>query len=112
MPTYDYVCDLCDHALEIYQSFKEKPKKKCPHCGKLALRRVISGGIGLVFKGSGFYVTDSRSTSASTKSASSNDATPSTKTADQKKSDSTPKKKDQSSGGTSSNTEAKPAKAA
>lgn len=60
MPTYDYVCDACNHAFEIFQSFSEAPKKKCPDCGKRTLRRVISGGVGLVFKGSGFYVNDSR----------------------------------------------------
>lgn len=67
MPTYDYVCDACNHAFEIFQSFSEAPKKKCPDCGKRALRRVISGGVGLVFKGSGFYVNDSRSVAGSAK---------------------------------------------
>ena len=66
MPTYDYVCDSCEHSLEVFQSFKEAPKKKCPQCGTLSLRRVISGGIGLVFKGSGFYITDNRGSTTAT----------------------------------------------
>ncbi len=82
MPTYDYVCDSCEHALELFQSFKEAPKKKCPQCGKLALRRVISGGVGLVFKGSGFYVTDNRGASASATSTSNASTTTAAKTSE------------------------------
>ena len=61
MPTYDYKCNKCDSSFEIVQSFHESPKKKCPNCKKNSIHRVISGGVGLVFKGSGFYVTDSKS---------------------------------------------------
>lgn len=63
MPTYDYVCDACDHALEIFQSMSESPKRKCPKCGKLKLKRQIGMGAGILFKGSGFYETDYRSDS-------------------------------------------------
>lgn len=59
MPTYDYECDSCGTIIEIVQSFQDSPQKKCPECGKLKMRRLISGGAGLMFKGSGFYVTDS-----------------------------------------------------
>ena len=63
MPTYDYVCEACSHELEIFQSIKESPKRKCPECGKLKLRRLIGGGGAILFKGSGFYQTDYRSQS-------------------------------------------------
>jgi len=63
MPTYDYRCDECGHELELFQSFSESPKKKCPACGRLKLKRVIGTGAGIIFKGSGFYETDYRSDS-------------------------------------------------
>ena len=63
MPTYDYVCDACGHALEIFQSMSASPKRKCPKCGKLKLKRQIGMGAGILFKGSGFYETDYRSDS-------------------------------------------------
>jgi len=56
MPTYEYRCPE-GHAFELFQKMSEKPRAKCPVCGKLATRQ-ISGGAGLVFKGSGFYITD------------------------------------------------------
>ena len=61
MPTYDYQCRNCGHELEIFQSIKEAPKKKCPKCGKLTLKRLLGTGAGVIFKGSGFYQTDYRS---------------------------------------------------
>ena len=63
MPTYDYVCDACEHQFELFQSIKEDPKKQCPSCGKKKLRRLIGPGAAIVFKGSGFYTTDYRSES-------------------------------------------------
>ena len=56
MPTYEYIC-TSGHAFEAFQKISERPKTKCPTCGKPAKRK-ISGGAGLVFKGSGFYITD------------------------------------------------------
>ena len=56
MPTYEYECPE-GHALEKVQKMTEKPRAKCPVCGKPATRK-ISGGAALVFKGSGFYITD------------------------------------------------------
>lgn len=56
MPTYQYIC-TAGHAFEAFQKMSERPKTKCPQCGKPATRK-ISGGAGLVFKGSGFYITD------------------------------------------------------
>jgi putative FmdB family regulatory protein len=63
MPTYDYLCDACNHEFELFQSIKAEPEKKCPVCGKKKLRRLIGPGAALVFKGSGFYKTDYRSES-------------------------------------------------
>jgi len=63
MPTYDYVCDACDHEFELFQSITAETKRKCPACGRLKLRRLIGPGAAIVFKGSGFYKTDYRSES-------------------------------------------------
>jgi putative FmdB family regulatory protein len=63
MPTYDYQCDACNHAFELFQGINEPKKKKCPNCGKQKLRRLIGTGAAIVFKGSGFYQTDYRSDS-------------------------------------------------
>jgi len=63
MPTYDYRCDACGHTFEEFQSFSDKPLKKCPACGKAKLRRLIGTGAAVIFKGSGFYQTDYRSES-------------------------------------------------
>ena len=57
MPTYDYQCTSCDHVFEMFQSMSDDPIKECPVCGK-KVRRLISGGTGLIFKGSGYYLTD------------------------------------------------------
>jgi putative FmdB family regulatory protein len=56
MPTYEYQCPE-GHAFDKFQKMTDKPRAKCPVCGKTAMRK-ISGGAGLVFKGSGFYITD------------------------------------------------------
>lgn len=61
MPTYDYRCKACGHALELFQSITEGPKRKCPACGRNQLERLIGAGAGILFKGSGFYQTDYRS---------------------------------------------------
>jgi len=74
MPTYDYECKSCGYNFEVFQSFMDSPVKKCPECGK-AVRRLIGGGAGVIFKGSGFYVTDSRkSSSAKSTSTKSSDS--------------------------------------
>jgi putative FmdB family regulatory protein len=68
MPTYEYICDKCDCAFEKVQSMKDSaltvcPKELCPRktWGRGRVRRAISAGAGLIFKGSGFYITDYRS---------------------------------------------------
>ena len=58
MPTYDYICNDCNKMHEYFQSMSDDPLTKCPECKKNSLRRVISGGTGLIFKGSGYYLTD------------------------------------------------------
>ncbi|AMV17951.1 FmdB family zinc ribbon protein [Planctomyces sp. SH-PL14] len=63
MPTYDYRCKKCDHVWEEFQSIKAPPSKKCPACRKQSAERQISAGAGILFKGSGFYLTDYRSDS-------------------------------------------------
>ncbi|MFP4211253.1 MAG: FmdB family zinc ribbon protein [Alkalispirochaeta sp.] len=60
MPTYDYQCDACGHQFEAFQSMKDDALRVCPSCNESALRRLISGGTGVIFKGSGFYVNDSK----------------------------------------------------
>lgn len=58
MPTYSYHCDTCGHDFDAVQRFADEPLKECPQCGA-AIRRVIQP-VGVVFKGSGWYITDSR----------------------------------------------------
>jgi putative FmdB family regulatory protein len=68
MPTYEYACKDCGSHLEVVQSFSDDPLTECPHCSG-PLRKVF-GSIGITFKGSGFYKTDSRSGSSSSRSSS------------------------------------------
>jgi putative FmdB family regulatory protein len=63
MPTYQYQCSACKHAFEELQSMKDDPLTKCPKCKKKKLNRLLGTGAGLLFKGSGFYITDYRSES-------------------------------------------------
>ena len=65
MPTYEYVCKNCGETLEVFQSFADKPLKKHKQCGGGELKKVFHAR-GIVFKGGGFYATDSK-TSSSTK---------------------------------------------
>ena len=62
MPTYEYECKRCGVRFERFQSMSEEPIKVCPECGG-EVRRLISAGGGVIFKGSGFYATDYRSES-------------------------------------------------
>ena len=56
MPTYDYICKKCGK-FEVFQKMSDKPIKKCPKC-KGKVKRLISSGSGIIFKGKGFYCTD------------------------------------------------------
>jgi putative FmdB family regulatory protein len=66
MPIYDYRCDHCGHSFSAVQSFSEQPLEKCPHCGKRPRRLFTAPAI--VFKGSGWYKTDSRRASEKSES--------------------------------------------
>ncbi|UYP19833.1 FmdB family transcriptional regulator [Rhodococcus sp. Z13] len=69
MPTYSYACTACDNKFDIVQSFSDDSLTECPQCqGKL---RKLFNSVGIVFKGSGFYRTDSRNGSTASESASS-----------------------------------------
>lgn len=60
MPTYEYACTKCGHHFDKFQSMRDEPLKKCPKCHRAALKRLVGGGAGLIFKGTGFYITDYR----------------------------------------------------
>ncbi len=60
MPTYDYRCRKCGHSFELFHGIKDDAPKRCPKCRGRA-QRVPAGGAGVLFKGTGFYVTDYRS---------------------------------------------------
>lgn len=62
MPTYEYKCNKCEEVFEVFQRITENPLRACSVCGG-ELKRLISGGAGIIFKGSGFYVTDYKNTS-------------------------------------------------
>jgi putative FmdB family regulatory protein len=62
VPTYQYHCTDCGHDFEEFQAITDKPLDRCPRCGGKP-QRVITGGAGFLFKGSGFYITDHRSES-------------------------------------------------
>ena len=74
MPTYDYVCDGCGYEFEAFEPITSQPQKDCPECKVPKLRRKIGPGAAILFKGSGFYATDSRAKPAEKKPAASPDA--------------------------------------
>ena len=59
MPTYEYECQKCGNKYDLFQSITEKPRRTCPKC-KGRVKRLVGTGAGLLFKGSGFYITDYR----------------------------------------------------
>jgi len=69
MPTYDYKCKKCGNIFEVFQKITDDPVKTCPECGG-EVYRLISGGVGIIFKGNGFYVTDNKTNRYSEKSKS------------------------------------------
>lgn len=64
MPTYEYACQKCGHEFEHFQSMSDAVLKKCPKCKKAGLKRLVGGGAGLIFKGTGFYITDYKNKSS------------------------------------------------
>ena len=69
MPTYVYQCTACDYTFEKFQSFHDKPLHLCPECKKKSLKKIIHA-TGIIFKGPGFYKTDSRKKTSSVQSSS------------------------------------------
>jgi len=63
MPNYDYECAHCKKTFEIFQNISAERLTNCPECGKSGFKRLIGSGAGIIFKGSGFYCTDYRSSS-------------------------------------------------
>ena len=92
MPTYEYACRECGRHLEVVQSFTDEPLTVCPSCDG-PLRKVF-GSIGIAFKGSGFYKTDSRGSSSASSSSASSEGSKGTET----------KSSDSSTGGSTSST--------
>ena len=97
MPTYEYVCEKCGHQFEQIQPISAKPLEICPETactqkrwGKGKVKRAISGGAGLLFKGSGFYITDYRSDKY--KEAAKKDTAPAASTSSDSKSSKTESK--------------------
>jgi len=101
MPTYEYQCEKCHKIFEMYQSMKDDPVRTCPkeHCqrktwGKGKVKRLMGTGAGLIFKGSGFYITDYRSegykAAAKSESKAGETKAGETKTTETKKADSKP----------------------
>ncbi|MBN9758851.1 MULTISPECIES: FmdB family zinc ribbon protein [unclassified Pseudonocardia] len=105
MPTYQYACTACDHRFEAVQSFSDDALSTCPNCGG-KLRKVFSS-VGIVFKGSGFYRTDSRSGSVSSGSSSEStksDSSSSSSSSDSSSSGSSGSSSSSDSAGSSSST--------
>jgi putative FmdB family regulatory protein len=101
MPTYEYVCEKCQHQFDLFQSIKDQPLTVCPkekcgqkQWGKGKVKRLIGAGAGLIFKGSGFYITDYRSKNykeAAKKDSASSSSTTTKSDAAPAKTDSAPK---------------------
>ena len=108
MPTYDYLCEKCDHRFEQFQSISSSPLRKCPKCSKTGLKRLIGTGAGIIFKGSGFYQTDYRTDSYTQAAKKEKDSgTESTKTETKSETSSTDSTK-KSENKSESKTESKP----
>ncbi|HOY45517.1 MAG TPA: zinc ribbon domain-containing protein [bacterium] len=69
MPTYDYQCRNCGYIFEAFQSIAAEPLTVCPNCEQPDVHRILSGGAGVIFKGSGFYQTDYKHSHSTTNSS-------------------------------------------
>lgn len=107
MPTYSYACTECDNKFDIVQSFSDDSLTECPQCaGRL---RKLFNSVGIVFKGSGFYRTDSRPGSSSDTSTSSSDSSSSSSSSSSSDSSSSSSKSDSASSASSTKSETKAA---
>jgi putative FmdB family regulatory protein len=108
MPTYDYVCDACEHAFDHFQSMSSNILRTCPKCKKRKLRRLIGSGAGVIFKGTGFYETDYKKKSKPSKpetDSSSSDSTSESKSESKTESKSASDAKTSSDSGSSKKNE-------
>jgi putative FmdB family regulatory protein len=101
MPTYDYACENCGHHWDVEQRMSEDPIRKCPKCGKLKAKRLITGG-NFILKGGGWYSDLYSSSSKSNKSTASDPGTSS--------SSSSPETKSESKSETKAETKSEPSK--
>src|SRR5262245_34084603 len=99
MPIYEYECKACGNRFEKMQPITADPLKECPHCGKSAIQRVFHP-VGVIFKGSGWYITDSRKGSGATSSDKSDGGTSSGESAAESKSDTSSSKEGSSAAAT------------
>ena len=99
MPTYDYKCENCNSTFEFFQSMKDDPMTLCPQCGHNTLKKLVSLPAGLIFKGTGFYLTDyaKKKTSPSSVNNSVSDSSDSASLSETKSSTDKPKKKENKS---------------
>jgi putative FmdB family regulatory protein len=112
MPIYEYACKECGHRFEKMQPITSEPLKECPHCGKSAIHRVFQP-VGVIFKGSGWYITDSRNNSKNSDDKGSDDKGSSDKGSGDKGSDkAAPAEKSEAKSETSSSGESSPGTAA
>lgn len=115
MPTYEYECTKCAHEFELVQKMSDPPKKRCPECRGKVIRK-IGAGAGLLFKGSGFYITDYRSedykskAKAETESAKPKEKSDKTEGGSPGKTESTPKTSPSADSKTKGRSGTKPAK--
>lgn len=109
MPTYVYACDSCGAQFEQFQSFKDEPLRSCPSCAS-AVRRVFQP-VGIVFKGSGWYITDSRKASSAAVSSDDSASKPEPKAEPAPSADTASKPAPAASSETKSTSESTPAKA-
>ena len=92
MPTYDYSCTACGHRFERFESINDDAPKACPKCGKKRAKRQLGTGAGLIFKGAGFYTTDSKKSSGGDSSEKPKEPEKKSESTDKKKGDKEPKK--------------------
>ena len=93
MPTYDYQCEHCSHLFEAFHGIKETPNLSCPQCKTQKVKRKISKGAGIHFKGSGFYVNDYKKKQSNSTSTQTEPPKPKSSSAEKKETSSSVKEK-------------------